>query len=137
MSGRFCESVAHPDLHAPLGAYRVPMEREQLLSALLARGDLASQRAADALRGGIRIFEEWQPQDPKSLAEELSANDDDGWDDPEIQTFGHDESVAALRGSSLPSVTTVSLENMPIERWFIYLDPGSGAVVACHGIELT
>jgi hypothetical protein len=112
------------------------MEREQLLGAVLARGDLACQRAADALRRGVRIFEEWQPQDPKSLAEEFSANDDDGWEDPGIQTFGHDESMAALRASSLPWVATVSLENLPVERWFIHLDRGSGAVVACHGIEL-
>ena len=30
-----------------------------------------------------------------------------------------------------------ALENMPIERWFIHVDPLSGDVVACHGVEMT
>ena len=112
------------------------MEREQLLTAVLAHGGLACEHAADALRRGVRIFEGWQPEDPRTLAEEASANDDDGWDDPKIKVFGHDESMAALRASSLPLVATVSLENMPAERWFVYLDPGTGTVVGCEGIEL-
>lgn len=112
------------------------VDRELLLNAVVMHSDPASRRVADALRRGIRIFEGWQPENPHTLAAELSANDNDGWDDPKIAVFGHAQAMAALRASALPRVMTVSLENMPSERWFIYLNPDSGAVVACEGIEL-
>lgn len=114
-----------------------PIERERLLAALLARGEPGCDRAASALRRGIRVFEDWPRQDPKAVAEEFSGNDDDGWEDPQLQAYGHEESMAALPASPLRMVDTVSLEDMPFERWFIHLDSSSHAVVACHGIVLT
>ncbi|PUA80894.1 hypothetical protein C7S10_10840 [Nocardioides currus] len=112
------------------------VDRELLLNAVMMHSDPASQRVADALRRGIRIYEGWQRENPQTLAAELSVNDNDGWDDPKITVFGHAQAVAALRASALPEVLTASLENMPAERWFIYLDPDSGAVLACEGITL-
>jgi hypothetical protein len=112
------------------------MDREALLAALMARDDPASQRAAAAIQRGVRIFEGWGSSAPLTLAKEFSANDEDGWEDPKTEVFGHENSMSSLRACPLPMVETVSLEDMPKERWFIHLDPESREVVACHGVVI-
>jgi hypothetical protein len=117
-------------------AYDAIVERGELVEALKVRGDLACERAALALRRGIQIHEGWGMSKPLALVRHFSANADGGWEDPHVEVFGHENSMNALRGCPLPLVETVSLEDMPKERWFIHLAPDSREVVACHGVVL-
>lgn len=110
------------------------MDRDGLLAALLVRDDSASARAAAAIQRGVRILDEWGTSAPATLARHFSANDDDGWAEPNTEVFGHEASMHALRTCPLSVVETFSLEDTPNERWFIHLDPQSDEVVACHGV---